>query len=264
MALTYDTGITSTMLGHIKSIKMSGLGEKLGDSIAQLRRDEIEAAAPFRLMTAVTSATAQMPSLLSPVAAFAFVTLRSGESLDVARMFTSLSLILLLSQPLFWMLDAILDASAALSCFKRIQAFLSKTPRAEGASSMLRSASCSNTNTNPTAQPSLETRPLELRDLKPASRGNAKVDVAIHNASFSWATGGPPVLQNLDMEVEQGQLAIIIGPVASGKTTLLKGLLGELPSSTGHVELAHQKVAWCEQTPWLFVSPYFIPYFINL
>ena len=37
------TGITSTMLGHMKSIKMSGLGQRLGNTIAKLRKDEKDA-----------------------------------------------------------------------------------------------------------------------------------------------------------------------------------------------------------------------------
>lgn len=92
-------GITSTMLGHIRSIKMSGLGPKLGSSIAQLRRDEIDTAAPFRMISAVMASAAQIPVLLSPVAAFALFTLQSrasGVSLDVTRMFTSLSWVIML------------------------------------------------------------------------------------------------------------------------------------------------------------------------
>ncbi|KAI8627665.1 multidrug resistance-like protein [Xylariaceae sp. FL1651] len=224
-------GITSTMLGNIKSIKMSGLSQKLGISIAQLRKDEIDAAAPFRMMSAVMSAIAQVPTLLSPVAAFAFFTIRSEESgisLDATRVFTSLSLILLLGQPLFWILEAVLDVSAALGCFKRIENFLLKASRTEN-----------------------RTLVFELRELTTASHDQNGVNVAIHNASFSWSASGPASLEIVHMDIKKGQLVIVTGPVASGKTTLLKGLLGELPSITGRVELAHQKIAWCDQTPWL-------------
>ncbi|KAH8908368.1 multidrug resistance-like protein [Coniochaeta sp. PMI_546] len=220
-------GITSTMLGHIRSIKMSGLGPKLGASIAKLRRDEIDAAAPFRMISAVMASTAQMPMLLSPVAAFALFTLQSrasGMSLDITRMFTSLSLIILLGQPLFWIFKAILDATAALGCFKRIQDFLSKSSKAEVGT---------------------------LQELNPAGRSQTKVDVAVRDATFSWTADGPSVVRISHLDVEKGQLTIVVGPVASGKTTFLKGLLGEVTSVTGHVELGHRKVAWCEQTPWL-------------
>ncbi|OIW30336.1 multidrug resistance-like protein [Coniochaeta ligniaria NRRL 30616] len=239
-------GITSTMLGHIRSIKMSGLGPKLGASIAKLRRDEIDASAPFRMISALMASTAQMPVLLSPVAAFALFTVHSrasGVSLDVTRMFTSLSLIILVGQPLFWIFKAILDATAALGCFSRIQDFLSNTSKAEEGTLVLTDEA--------TAQLNLQIREVELQELSPARRRQDKVDVAVHNATFSWTTDGPPLVQISHLEVKRGQLAVIVGPVASGKTTLLRGLLGEVPSVTGHVQLGYQKVAWCEQSPWL-------------
>lgn len=79
-------------------------------------------------------------------------------------------------------------------------------------------------------------------------------DVDVHNVSISSKDEGPPVLQDLNISVQRGELAIVIGPVANGKTTLLKGLLGEVPIVDGHVEIGRQKIAWCEQTPWLTVS----------
>ncbi|KAB5575558.1 P-loop containing nucleoside triphosphate hydrolase protein [Coniochaeta sp. 2T2.1] len=239
-------GITSTMLGHIRSIKMSGLGPKLAGSIARLRRDEIDAAAPFRMMAAVMASTAQMPVLLSPVAAFALFTLKErgqegGTGLDVTKMFTSLSLVILLGQPLFWIFKAILDASAALGCFGRIQGFLEKRLRDESGVESEADGS--------TAQLSRGTQEIGLQEM--GSRRQGMVDVAVHDATFSWASDGPPLVQISNLEVEKGNLAIVVGPVAGGKTTLLKGLLGEVPSATGHVYLGHQKVAFCEQTPWL-------------
>lgn len=242
-------GITAAMLGHIRAIKMSGLGPKLGISIARLRRDEIDASAPFRMISALMASTAQIPVLLSPVAAFALFALRSGEEgevLDVTRMFTSLSLVILLGQPLFWIFKAILDASAALGCFGRIQDFLTKPSKGEDGATVLADESA--------AQLGLQTRGIELRKLGPESCRRDKaddIDVAVHNATFSWTADGPPLVQISHLEVERGQLAVVVGPVASGKTTLLKGLLGEVPSVTGHVEVAYQKVAWCEQSPWL-------------
>lgn len=239
-------GITSTMLGHIRSIKMSGLSPKLGSTIAQLRRDEIDTAAPFRMISAVMASAAQVPVLLSPVAAFALFTLQSrasGVSLDVTRMFTSLSLVILLGQPLFWIFKSILDVSAAVGCFNRIQDFLMKTSKVK---SGLRAP-----GDGPTAQLNAENRDFELQEMRPARHSGGRVEVTVHNVTFAWALDAPPLIQISNLEVEKGQLAIIVGPVASGKTTLLKGLLGEVPSMTGQVGLGRQGLAWCEQTPWL-------------
>lgn len=247
------------MLGNMKSIKMSGLGHKLGLTIAKLRRDEIDAAAPFRVMNAFTSATAQAPLLLSPVAAFAFFTLRSvrsGETLDASRMFSSLSLVILLGQPLFWMLEGVLDASAALTCFTRIERYLQKTclPHRRDMNAHGAIMNLGTVSNDSTAQLAPLPAGIELQDMTGTINSLSIADIDVHDVSYSWHNEGPPVLRGLNISVKRGELVIITGPVASGKTTLLKGLLGEVPVVIGDVKLGRQKVAWCEQIPWLIVS----------
>ncbi|KAK2037213.1 multidrug resistance-like protein [Colletotrichum somersetense] len=195
-------GITSAMIGHIKSIKMSGLTQKLSQTLADLRLAEMKAAAPFRVVGAVTSAIAQVPLMLSPVVAFAMYTAiasKTGKPLDATKLFTALSLIILLASPLFWMFEVVLDMSAALACFHRIETYLTEPPRIE----------------------------------------------------YRWKPDSGPILKNLDFEVKDGQLVMLVGPVASGKSTLLQGLLGELPHVTGTIELSSHRVSWCGQSPWL-------------
>lgn len=241
------------MLGHIKSIRMSGLSTKPATTISDLRREEIDAAFPFRMLGAATSAIAQIPVLLSPVAAFAFYTihsLSSGESLDATRMFSSLSLVILLGQPLFWLFEVVLDMNSALGCFQRIQKFLTKTekldPREIG-----RESGASNSNT----QLSRHGLDVELRDMRGSLRARSAdvdlPDVQVRDASFSWSTEGRAVLDSIEMTVKPGDLAILVGPVAAGKSTLLKGLLGEVPETTGFVNLKRSRLSWCEQDPWL-------------
>ncbi|KAJ8107918.1 hypothetical protein ONZ43_g6583 [Nemania bipapillata] len=250
-------GITSTMLGHMKSIKMSGMGQNLGRSIAQLRKDEIDAAAPFRIMSAIISAVAQAPVLLSPVAAFALFAIvsgNSGKSFDVTRVFTSLSLILLLGQPLFWILEAVLDTSAALASFKRIEQFISKASRTEKRD-IVTQGPCSLNASGPadaaSIAPSSHAHDFELQNLNIAINQQDINAIVVRNSSLSWSSEATPMLEIENMTVGKGELAIVIGAVACGKTTLLRGLLGELPSITGYVKLLGGKVAYCEQTPWL-------------
>jgi ABC-type multidrug transport system fused ATPase/permease subunit len=146
-----------------------------------------------------------------------------------------------------------LDASAALGCFGRIQAFLSKAPRAEDRVVIIPSHLSSGSH-HRSVDAGTEGRNVELQELGPAGDSpDSKVDVTVRNASFSWSNDGPAVLDHINMDVRKGQLAMIVGPVASGKTTLLRGPLGELPSISGQVKVGHRRVAYCEQTPWLFV-----------
>ncbi|KAJ0117931.1 multidrug resistance-like protein [Diaporthe amygdali] len=251
-------GITSTMLGHMKSIKMSGLGQRIGDTIAKLRKDEIDAAAPFRRMNAVTSALAQVPLLISPVVAFAFFaigTVNSGESLQATRMFSSLSLIILLGQPLFWMFEAVLDINAGAGCFKRIEKFLSTASKADKRADAMptspRSYEYGLEGSTTQLSPRLP-EGLELEDLVLAQQNGAEPQgVRVEDACFRWSPEDAAVLKDVRLMVNREELAIIVGSVASGKTTLLKGLLGEVPHVTGRVSLQRHRVSWCDQSPWL-------------
>ncbi|UKZ85058.1 uncharacterized protein TrAFT101_000933 [Trichoderma asperellum] len=248
-------GITSAMIGHIKSIKMSGLSQHLSDTIAALRVQEITASKPFRVVGAVTSSVAQVPLLLSPVLAFAMfqgITAATGQVLDATRMFAALSLITLLAQPLFWIFEVILDLSAAFGAFDRIQKFLIKSTRDE-----YRMMEVANT-TDSTAVVGEESGLMELQTLRPltphmslsSTPSNFATVIDVENATFNWSPDRP-VLSNVSFSLSRSQLALLIGPVASGKTTLLKGILGEVPHSNGKVSLASSSLSWCEQTPWI-------------
>ena len=232
------------MLGHMKSIKMSGLGQRLGNTIAKLRKDEIDAAAPFRRMSALTSALAQVPLLISPVVAFAFFTIgaiSSGESLQATRMFSSLSLIILLGQPLFWMFEAVLDIMAAAGCFKRIEKYLSLASRADRRADAVTISSHPSDNGSGGSTAQLSPRlqeAIELEDIVLRQQTGAQPKgVQVEDACFQWLSEGAAVLKDVNLTVKREELAIVVGSVASGKTTLLKGLLGEVPHVTGRVSL---------------------------
>eukprot|EP00931_Biecheleriopsis_adriatica_P003833 TRINITY_DN105594_c0_g1_i1.p1 TRINITY_DN105594_c0_g1~~TRINITY_DN105594_c0_g1_i1.p1 ORF type:complete len:1434 (-),score=269.24 TRINITY_DN105594_c0_g1_i1:143-4297(-) len=51
-------------------------------------------------------------------------------------------------------------------------------------------------------------------------------------------------------EILNGKLTLVVGPVGSGKSTFLAGILGEVPQCTGRVEL-WGSVAYCAQVPWI-------------
>ncbi|CAF3657412.1 unnamed protein product [Fusarium graminearum] len=248
-------GITSAMIGHIKSIKCSGLAQNLSDTILSLRSDEIRASRPFRIVSSVTSAIAQVPLMMSPVAAFALfqgVASSSSETLDATRLFSALSLIVLLAQPLFFMFEVILDMSAALGSFERIQKFLVQ----ESLSDLRKINSSSDVRVSRQG----ETSSIELQMLRnPTVPSIGESDtggfaIEVSNADISWSEERP-LLHDLTFTVGHDQLILLLGPVAVGKSTLLKAILGEVPLTAGTIRLQSDSrsgsVAWCEQSPWL-------------
>lgn len=48
----------------------------------------------------------------------------------------------------------------------------------------------------------------------------------VENLRFRYGSHGAPVLRGVDLELEQGQIGILLGKNGSGKTTLFKNILG--------------------------------------
>lgn len=74
----------------------------------------------------------------------------------------------------------------------------------------------------------------------------------LKGVSASWyKTGGEMTLKDVTMEVSPGQLCVIGGPVGSGKSSLLKCLLGEIPVNSGSVRVGGT-ISYAAQEPWVF------------
>ncbi|KAK1544257.1 hypothetical protein CPAR01_04890 [Colletotrichum paranaense] len=248
-------GITSAMIGHIKSIKMSGLTQKLSQTLADLRLAEMRAATPFRVIGAVTSAVAQVPLMIAPVVAFAMYTTiasKNGQGLDATKLFAALSLIILLAQPLFWMFEVVLDMSAALGCFNRIEKYLCEPPRTEYRDFPSNSPARYSGGTSSDAQ-DVRLQNLESRkgQVSTDTKSGGTIAIRVKDVTLAWKPETVPAVELMGFDISKGQLVMLVGPVASGKSTLLKGLLGELPHVTGTVALSSDRISWCEQSSWL-------------
>ena len=64
-------GFTTSMLGAMKYIKLSGLSTKVGALLERARVQEVQAAAQFRFLAVVSATLANVPLLISPVITFA-------------------------------------------------------------------------------------------------------------------------------------------------------------------------------------------------
>lgn len=61
---------------------------------------------------------------------------------------------------------------------------------------------------------------------------------------------GAPTLGVPSLEVLRGKLVLVVGPVGAGKSTLVQGLLNEVPLVAGRVEVSG-RIAYCAQKPWI-------------
>lgn len=59
------------------------------------------------------------------------------------------------------------------------------------------------------------------------------------------------VLEDVNFEVKASTLSMIVGSVGSGKSVLLKAILGEAQASEGQIHVSSAKIAFCDQVAWL-------------
>lgn len=76
--------------------------------------------------------------------------------------------------------------------------------------------------------------------------------VTISGGKFGWDHKADS-LTDINLSIPKGQLSMIIGPIASGKSTLCKVFLGEAMRSDGLFTLASQsrRIGYCDQNPFL-------------
>ncbi|KNE66363.1 hypothetical protein AMAG_11506 [Allomyces macrogynus ATCC 38327] len=70
-------------------------------------------------------------------------------------------------------------------------------------------------------------------------------------AASTLAAREPFYLRDLNVTFPPGKLSLIVGLTASGKSSLLHGLLGEMHRESGQVHMPTNGVAYVSQNPWL-------------
>ncbi|CAH1180472.1 unnamed protein product [Phaedon cochleariae] len=86
------------------------------------------------------------------------------------------------------------------------------------------------------------------------SGNDGKEAVKLKNLSAKWnKASSDDVLHNIDLKANRGKLIGVIGPVGSGKSSLLQTLLGELEISDGTMNISG-RFSYASQEPWVFSS----------
>ncbi|GKZ96816.1 hypothetical protein AnigIFM59636_011334 [Aspergillus niger] len=228
-------GLTATVIASMKNLKISGLSAAIGDFVQRLRVEELAAGARFRQLAITAALFAYIPQLISPPLTFAFTT----RTLDVTRVFTSLSFLTLLTSPLSQVFQSIPGVVSALACLGRIQTFLECETHYD-----FRQVCAKITN---------EAGDIGEKAKIPSDESLGGLPhVAIKNGWFGWEAN-KFVLRDVSTRLLRSSLTIVVGPVGSGKSTLCKALLGEIPFSEGNVLISNMAahVGFCDQTAFL-------------
>ncbi|KAF2439489.1 hypothetical protein P171DRAFT_490190 [Karstenula rhodostoma CBS 690.94] len=249
---------TTAMLSSMRGVKMTGLTDVLRADLQRLRIEELTISRKFRKLLIWTMAISFSSPLLSPILTFAVFSILAQKSngtstLDTAKVFTSLSLFTLLSEPLSSLIMSLSSFMGGVGSFQRIQKFLVTPTQVEHRRSPYLSGTLGSTSdlgdeSEKDSDESQKSRfSLDARELGSTS----STAVLIENGYFGWdkekQTG---CLQAINMAVPRGKITIVVGPVGCGKSTLIRAILGELPVMGGTVQLSSMRIALCDQTPW--------------
>ncbi|KAG4218515.1 hypothetical protein PC116_g33005, partial [Phytophthora cactorum] len=194
-------GMTATVIASMKNLKISGLTEAVGDFIQQLRMEQLAAGSRFRKIGIIAALFGFIPLLLGPPLTFAF----AQRTLNASRIFTSLSYLLLLTNPLSGVFQSIPPLLSGLACLERIQAFLEYETRHNFREVL--------TDTRRDSE-----KPRGDIRASPDSQLDTADPIVIKDGKFGWEAG-KFVLQDVNTRVPKSSLTIVVGPVGPGKST---------------------------------------------
>ena len=75
--------------------------------------------------------------------------------------------------------------------------------------------------------------------------------IALDKVSKAYQPGGPPAVDHLSLQVEEGEIFALLGPSGCGKTTTLRLIIGFEAPDVGRIQIAGRVVADARQ----FVPP---------
>jgi ABC-type multidrug transport system fused ATPase/permease subunit len=197
-----DARITlmSQLLSAIRVIKFFAWEKAVASEVSVLRSAELKSRQKLARAEVLSGVSYVAVSSLVLFVAL-FVHSYRGFSLDAATIFTCIALFGLLEEPFGNLSRLFSRFSQGLVSSKRILDFLN-TERV----------------TNQVSSSATSSFALELKDV-------------------SFAHGTVPVVRNLNLQIPKGHSLAIVGPVGSGKTSLLQGLLSECHLLQGQMSI---------------------------
>lgn len=159
------------------------------------------------------------------LAAYAIISkAKDGTLLTDSVAFAALSLWSIQASPLDSMVTSFKDIRTLTTSFRRVQTFLTSIERSDP-------RECDKSGAS-------------------ADQSPAGTIASIQNVSAGYGDS-KSVLEDVNVTIAQDKVTMIVGPVGSGKSSLLKLLLGEMPESSGEVHTTFSTAAYCPQSPWI-------------
>jgi ABC-type multidrug transport system fused ATPase/permease subunit len=171
-----------------------------------------------------------------------FGTYEAVSQFDATISFTTLTFFNTLRLPLVKLPKGLRDVLDARLALDRIESFLLESELGDDQRRLSKGV---------TAKEDLVyTKETQLEDFVSTGRDRpSRAGVHITAAEFSYGADAKALLQNINLSLPAGSLLMVAGPVASGKTNLLRAVLGQMTCKSGSRSV-EGSLAYVPQVPW--------------
>ncbi|KAI6039827.1 ABC protein [Pisolithus marmoratus] len=232
-----------------------------------LRKKEMREVRKIQFLTSASLALGTSLPILGTTLAFVTYTLTS-HNFNTAVIFSSLSLFQLLRQPMFYLPRALATVPDAVSALQRLSNLFHAEIITDETMIIDKSQEDAILICNATFEwESSERIDQSVPEISSGGgRGGARGGRGGRSGGHRSHTGGhaktgkendelrkgAPLfkVEGANLAIPRGRLAAIVGPVGSGKSSLLQGIIGEMRKVSGHVSVGG-RVAYCSQTAWI-------------
>ncbi|KFY35276.1 hypothetical protein V494_06064 [Pseudogymnoascus sp. VKM F-4513 (FW-928)] len=232
--------LTASTIASMKGVKILGLVDIVGSLIRKLRHKEVQSGKKWRIFYAIFTLL-QTLSLSGTrwvtYTVFGLIALYgSGNgSLGVNRLFTSMAILNIFMERLEILIRQMPNIASAFGCIRRVELFLKAETKRDNRMIIESEHEAMDHSFG-----------QELATIPRLTEA-----ISIRNLSTGW-TSDQAVLKDMTLQIPVGNFAMIIGPVGSGKSTLIQALLGETVTHKGFITMGSiDSIAFCAQTPWL-------------
>ncbi|XP_065205465.1 multidrug resistance-associated protein 1-like [Planococcus citri] len=211
--------LMNQILSGIKVLKLYAWEPSFEKQVLSIRNEEVEKLKKQAYLTGITTFTWATASFLVYVVTFAVYVLSDEKNvLDARTVFVSLSLFNVLKLPFYSISPMVSNLVQSRVSIKRINKFLNSE---------------------------------DLNNWNSVTHDDRSEALVIEHGTFSWVGNEPlPTLRDINVKINQGALVAVVGPVGSGKSSLLSAFLGEMYKLSGVVNTIGT-VAYVPQEAWI-------------
>lgn len=207
------------LLGNMRVIKFQAWEEHFKEKIQSLRNQEFRWLSKFIYLLSCNLSVLWSASQIISACAFGAAIIFKNP-LDAATVFTATTVFRILQDPIRTFPQSLMTLSQAMVSLGRLDGYMTS-------------------------------RELDHNVVERTEGCSGRIAVEVKDGIFSWEDDGDQVaLKDINLEIQKGQLAAIVGMVGSGKSSLLASILGELHKLSGEVRVCGS-TAYVAQTSWI-------------